>query len=124
MIGRIRRALSLQPDRAVAGVVRSVPLDTLVAVRYARDAAGQAAEVSATASEDVSEEGLQGVSVVGGGEHEGGLAVPGEGGGRGPHSGGWSDSGVTRSLCHRARPQRQGLGRRLDAAMADRLWWY
>lgn len=67
------------------------------------------------ASEDVSEEGLQGVGVVGGGGHEGGLAVPGEGRGRWPkYSGGWSESGVTRASCHDGRPQSQGLGRRVS----------
>ena len=36
-------------------------MDALVAVRDAKDTAGWAAEVSAAASEDVLEEGLQGV---------------------------------------------------------------
>ena len=53
-----------QPDRAVMGVVAGVPLDTLVAVRDAHDAAGWAAEVASAALEDVSEEGLQGVGGV------------------------------------------------------------
>ena len=98
-----------QPDRAVAGVVPGVPLDTLVAVRDAQEAEGQAAEFPSTASEHVSEAAPQDIGVIGGNGHE-----PAWGGagrmvrecrstlGPGP------ESGIAWSRCHGRPPESRG----------------
>ena len=65
-----------EPDHAATGV-SGVPLDTLVAVRDAQDAAGSAAEFSSGTAEHFSEAVPQGVDVVGGDGHEGGSLIQG-----------------------------------------------